>query len=206
LRHERSGERAGSGVLPPNRGGGALRTLIVRPRTRYLSLEVTGTERLVLRWIDAGDAAFLFELVNDPSWIQYIGDKGVRTLEDAQRYIQNGPLDMYKRLGFGLYLVELKETGERIGICGLIKRGALEHVDLGFAFLPRFWRNGYALESAAAVMSYGRRMLGLSQIVAVLSHDNRRSCKLLEKLGFRFQRKVRLQANGEELDLYVAAA
>jgi RimJ/RimL family protein N-acetyltransferase len=168
-------------------------------------VEVAATERLLLRWLNVGDAAFIFELVNDPSWIQYIGDKGVRTLEDAQRYIQTGPLEMYERLGFGLYLVELKETGEPIGICGLIKREALEHVDLGFAFLPRFWRNGYALESAAAVMSYGKKMLGLSRIVAVLAHDNRRSCKLLEKLGFRFERTVRLQANGEELEFYAAA-
>ena len=169
-------------------------------------MEVAGTERLLLRWLNAGDAAFVLELVNEPSWVQYIGDKGVRTLEDAQRYIENGPLEMYARRGFGLYLVELKETGEPIGICGLIKRDALEHVDLGFAFLPRFWRRGYALESAAAVMSYGRRVLGLSRIVAILSHDNRRSCKLLEKLGFRFERTIRLQTNGEELELYAAAA
>jgi RimJ/RimL family protein N-acetyltransferase len=171
-----------------------------------MPLEIDGTERLLLRRIDAGDAAFLFRLINDPSWMRYIGDKGVRTLDDAQRYIQNGPLEMYERLGFGLYLVELRETGEPIGICGLIKREALEDVDLGFAFLPRFWGKGYALESAAAVMSYGRSAFGLSRIVAVLSHDNRRSCKLLEKLGFRYERKVRLQDKGEELDLYAAAA
>jgi len=169
-------------------------------------LEVAGTERLLLRWLNAGDAAFVFDLLNDPSWIRYIGDKGVKTLEDAQLYIQNGPLKMYRRLGFGLYLVQLEETGEPIGICGLIKREALEDVDLGFAFLPKFWGNGYALESAAAVMAYGRRTFGLSRIVAVLSRDNGRSCKLLTKLGFRFERKVRLEANGEELELYAAAA
>jgi RimJ/RimL family protein N-acetyltransferase len=169
-------------------------------------LEVARTDRLLIRWLDASDAAFILRLVNERAWIQFIGDKGVSTLQDAQRYIENGPVEMYERLGFGLYLVELSKTGEAIGICGLIKRESLEDVDLGFAFLQEFWGRGYALESATAVMSYGRSVLGLSRIVAVLSHDNRRSCKLLEKLGFRYERKVRLQDKGEELDLYAAAA
>ncbi len=169
-------------------------------------MEVANTERLLLRWLDAGDSAFILELVNEPSWIRYIGDKGVKTIQDAQRYIENGPVEMYQRLGFGLYAVELKENRAPIGICGLIKREALVDVDLGFAFLPRFWGNGYAFESASAVMSYGRRALGLSRIVAILSQDNHRSAKLLEKLGFRFDSMVGLQPGGEELKLYAAAA
>lgn len=168
-------------------------------------MQVTETARLILRWLDTNDSAFILELVNEPSWIRYIGDRGVRTLPDAMRYIQNGPMDMYQRLGFGLYRVELKELGVPIGICGLIKREGLEDVDLGFAFLPTFWRKGYALESASAVMSYARTALGLARIVAVLSRDNDRSVKLLEKLGFRAEGTVRLQPDGEELALYADA-
>ncbi len=178
----------------------------LEPKSEALALHVAETERLLLRWLDASDSAFILELVNEPSWIRYIGDKDVKTLHDAERYIQNGPIAMYDRLGFGLYLVERKEIGEPIGICGLIKREALENVDLGFAFLPRFWGNGYAVESASAVMSYGRRVLGLARIVAIISHDNHRSGKLLDKLGFRFESTVRLQQNGDDLHLYASAA
>ena len=168
-------------------------------------MTVTQTERLLLRWLDVRDSAFIFELVNEPSWLRYIGDKGVKTLQDAQRYIEEGPIEMYQRLGFGLYAVELKENGAPIGICGLIKRDALVDVDLGFAFLPRFWTKGYALESASAVMSYGRSALGLSRIVAIVSQDNHRSARLLEKLGFRLESSVSLQPDGDELKLYAAA-
>ena len=168
-------------------------------------MTVTQTERLLLRWLDVRDSAFIFELVNEPSWLRYIGDRGVKTLQDAQRYIEDGPIEMYQRLGFGLYAVELKENGAPIGICGLIKRDALVDVDLGFAFLPRFWTKGYALESASAVMSYGRSALGLSRIVAIVSQDNHRSARLLEKLGFRLESSVSLQPDGDELKLYAAA-
>jgi RimJ/RimL family protein N-acetyltransferase len=167
-------------------------------------MEVAQTERLLLRWLNAGDCTFILELLNEPSWIRYIGDKGVQTIQDARRYIENGPVEMYQRLGFGLYLVELKENGAPIGICGLIKRETLVDVDLGFAFLPRFWANGYAFESASAVIAYGRRAFGLSRIVAVLSQDNHRSAKLLEKLGFRFESTVHLQPGGNPLMLYAA--
>jgi len=168
-------------------------------------LNVKETERLRVRWLNADDSAFIFVLLNQPSWIQYIGDKGIKTLQDALRYIESGPVAMYKREGFGLYLVEMRESSEPIGICGLIKREALEDVDLGFAFLPTFWRKGYAFEAAAAVMCYGREVLRLRRIVAILSQDNDRSSKLLEKLGFCHEGTVRLQPNDEELKLYASA-
>ena len=172
---------------------------------RVPRLNVAETERLRIRWLNAGDSAFILELVNEPSWIQFIGEKGVKTLQDALRYIENGPVAMYKRAGFGLCMVELKEIGEPIGICGLIKREGLKDVDLGFAFLPRFWRKGYAFESASAVMGYGRKVLGLRRIVAILSPDNHRSSKLLEKLGFCLEGTVTLQPDDEELNLYAIA-
>lgn len=169
-------------------------------------MNVVETQRLLLRCLTTGDAAFILQLLNEPSWLRYIGDKGVTTLQSAESYIDNGPVEMYARLGFGLYLVELKESGEPIGICGLIKRETLDDVDLGFSFLSRFWRKGYAFEAASAVMSYGNRVLGLSRIVAIVSQDNHPSAKLLEKLGFHVERLVRLQADGEELRLYAACA
>jgi RimJ/RimL family protein N-acetyltransferase len=168
-------------------------------------LNVAETERLLVRWLNPGDSAFILELVNEPSWIQYIGDKDVKTLQDALRYIENGPMAMYTRVGLGLYLVELREMGEPIGICGLIKREALEDVDLGFAFLPRFWRKGYAFEAATAVVRYGSTVLGLRRIVAILSQDNHRSSKLLEKLGFCSEGTIRVPPNDKELKLYAIA-
>ena len=169
-------------------------------------MTVAESERLRLRWFNGGDAAFISELLNEPSWIQYIGDKGIKTLQDALHYIENGPVAMYKRVGFGLYAVELKEGGKPIGMCGLIQREALADIDLGFAFLPAYWRKGYAFEAASTVMSYGRHALGIRRIVAILSPDNDRSRKLLEKLGFRFESTVRLPPNGEELKLYAFGA
>ena len=117
-------------------------------------MRVLETDRLILRWMSAGDAPFILELVTEPSWLRFIGDRGVRTPDDAREYIRKGPVDMYARLGFGLYLTERKEDGVPIGICGLLKRESLDDVDLGFANLPRFWGEGYAYEAALAVIAY----------------------------------------------------
>jgi RimJ/RimL family protein N-acetyltransferase len=168
-------------------------------------LKVLETERLVLRWLSTSDAAFILQLVNEPSWLQYIGDRGVKTLEDAENYIKKGPLEMYGRLGFGLNLVELKGSDEPIGICGLLKRESLDDVDIGFAFLPGFWGKGYAFESVSATILYGKSVLGLSRIVAITSQDNDPSGKLLEKLGFRLERLVRVAADDEDLKLFAIA-
>jgi RimJ/RimL family protein N-acetyltransferase len=155
-------------------------------------LYVLETVRLILRRLSAGDAAFILELVNDPGWLRFIGDRGVRTLDDARQYILSGPVDMYERLGFGLYAVELKDGGAAIGMCGLIKRDTLPDIDLGFAFLPRFVGQGYASEAAAGVLAYARRALGLSRVLAITSPDNDRSIRLLERIGFRFQGMLQL--------------
>jgi RimJ/RimL family protein N-acetyltransferase len=168
-------------------------------------VQVAQTERLLLRWLTPGDADFIRELVNEPSWIEYIGDKGVRTPEDATRYIEDGPCAMYQRYGYGLCLVASKKLHKPIGICGLIKRETLDDVDIGFAFLPRYWGQGYAFEAATAIMSYGRQVLGLSRLVAILSRNNERSRKLLEALGFAFERIVAMPAGAEEVLLYAAA-
>ena len=165
-------------------------------------MTVLETERLVLRKLSTDDAEFIVELLNQPSFLRYIGDKGVRNNADAVQYIQTGPVASYERFGFGLYLVELKETGVPIGICGLLKRDSLPDVDVGFAFLPAFWSQGYALESAAAVMTYGREVLGLRRIVAITSPDNDASIRLLEKIGLRFEGLIKLSEDQSEVRLF----
>ncbi|NRF94092.1 GNAT family N-acetyltransferase [Paenibacillus frigoriresistens] len=165
-------------------------------------MKVLETERLILRHQTIEDAAFILELLNDPSWIQYIGDRGVRTIDNARDYILKGALDMYSRLGFGFYLTELKDGGIPIGICGLVKRDFLEDVDVGFAFLPKFWGKGYAFEAASAVMCYAQSVLGLKRIVAITSEDNQASAKLLEKLGLHFESMIRYAGTDEQVSLF----
>ena len=164
-------------------------------------MNILETERLTLRQFTADDAAFILELVNEPSFIQNIGDRGVRTLSDAVRYIETGPVASYARNGFGLYLVQLKESGESIGMCGLIKRAALEDVDIGYAFLPRFWSKGYAVEAARAVKEQARG-LGLKRLAAIVDPANTGSIRVLEKLGLTFEKMVRLAADDIELKLF----
>ncbi len=163
---------------------------------------VLETERLVLRRLSTHDAEFILRLLNEPSFLRYIGDRGVRTLEDARAYIAKGPIDSYDRHGFGLFLVSQKEDGAPIGMCGLLRRDALPDVDVGFAFLPAFWGKGYAFESAAAVLSYGREVLGLVRIVAITSPDNEGSIRVLSKLGMRFEGMIRLADNEPEVRLF----
>lgn len=162
------------------------------------------TERLRLRRLTADDAGFILRLLNEPSFIQFIGDRGVRTEEGARSYILNGPAASYEKNGFGLYLVEVKESGAPAGMCGLIKRDALEDVDIGFAFVPEHWSRGYALEAASAVMSHAREVLGLRRVVAITNSDNWSSIRLLEKLGFQFERMIRLSAGEPELKLFAS--
>ena len=165
-------------------------------------MKVLETDRLILRWMSTEDAEFILGLLNEPSWLYFIGDRGVRTLEEARNYILNGPVAMYARLGFGLYGVELKESGIPIGICGLVKREFLDDVDVGFAFLPPYWRQGYAYEAASAVIAYGREVLRLKRIVAITTLDNHRSARLLEKLELRFERMVRDPDDEQDVRLF----
>ena len=159
------------------------------------------TGRLTLRPFDLGDAGFVLGLLNEPSFLLHIGDKGVRTEDDARRYIAEGPLASYARSGHGLYVVVRREGGAPIGICGLLKREWLEDVDLGFALLPPYWGHGYAFEAASAVLAQGRA-LGLRRIVAITSLQNEASIRLLDRLGFRFERIGRFTEGGEELRLF----
>lgn len=146
------------------------------------------TERLLLRPFTTADAPFILTLLNEPSFLRYIGDKKVRNLDDARQYLTDGPIASYHKNGFGLNLVELKETQTSIGMCGLLKRDELPDPDIGFAFLPDFWNKGYAFEAAAAVMNDARERLKLNRILAIVNPDNYASMKLLERLGLSFER------------------
>ncbi len=163
------------------------------------------TERLALSRLTLDDAAFVLELLNDPDFIRYIGDRGVRTAEDARRYLLDGPLASYERFGFGLWRVGLKATAEAIGICGLVKRDALSDVDIGFAFLARHRSQGFAAESAAAVRDYAFSTAGLTRLVAITLPGNTGSVRVLEGIGLKFERRLRLDDAGEELLLYSRA-
>ena len=165
---------------------------------------VLETERLTLRRLSLDDAAFILELLNDPSFLRFIGDKGVRNLEDARQYILKGPIESYQQLGFGIYLVALKTTEVPIGMCGLVKRDALEDVDIGFAFLPEFRSRGYAFESAAAVKDYGLSVLGLRRLLAITNKDNEGSIRVLEKIGMKFDRMIRLTEDSPQIRLYTS--
>lgn len=162
---------------------------------------VLETARLVLRRLTLNDAPFIQELVNDPSFLRYIGDRNVRSLQDARRYLLSGPIASYERFGFGLYLTFLKETGDAVGMCGLLKRDTLPDPDVGFALLPAYWRKGYASEAAAAVLDHGRIRLGFGRIVAITSPDNVASIALLEKLGLKFEAMIHLGDDPREVRL-----
>ena len=165
-------------------------------------MQILQTARLTLRRFTADDAEFILALLNEPSFLRFIGERGVHTVEDARRYIADGPVASYAQHGFGLYLVRLTEGGTAIGMCGLLKRDSLEDVDLGFAFLPAHWGNGYARESARAVMGLAREEFALSRIVAIVSPDNVASIAVLEALGFRYERTHRPAPDAEEIWLF----
>src|SRR5215467_998556 len=160
------------------------------------------TERLVLRKLSEDDAEFILQLLNEPSFLRYIGDKGVRSLDDARQYLLTGPIASYEENGYGLYLVELKENRVKIGINGLLKRPVLDYPDIGFAFLPSYCSRGYASESAAAVMDYAKNVLGLERVLAITIPGNHGSINVLRKIGMTYQGTIRLAADGEELNLY----
>ncbi|MCL6260187.1 GNAT family N-acetyltransferase [Aquiflexum sp. TKW24L] len=164
-------------------------------------MNVIETDRLILRELDLNDFRFILALLNSPGWLQYIGDRGVKNERQAREYLLNGPLKNYKEYGFGLYMVEEKLLGLPIGICGLLKRETLEHPDLGFAFLPEFMGKGFALKAAKGVLEHTKSKLKLETILAIVLPNNKSSIRLVEKLGFQYQRSIQLK-EGEDLNLF----
>lgn len=164
------------------------------------------TARLRLRHFHAGDAPFILRLLNEPSFLRHIGDKQVRTLDDARRYLESGPLAGYATHGHHLNCVELLATGTAIGMCGVLQRDTLPDPDLGYAFLPEYWSRGLAREAATAAVHHARTVLGLETLLAITGEDNHASIGLLEKLGFRVQEQaVRLQDGAQPVRVFVLA-
>jgi RimJ/RimL family protein N-acetyltransferase len=159
-------------------------------------MNILQTERLTLRTFTINDAPFYMALVNEPAWVRFIGNRNLTNIEDTRAAILKGPLAMQERFGFSLYVVERIADAVPLGICGLIKRDSLDDVDLGFAYLKAYRGQGYALEAASATMDYAKNTIGLKRIVAITSPDNFNSIKLLEKIGFAFER-VMMNANNE---------
>ena len=161
-------------------------------------MQIISSERLTLRLFNIDDAEFVYELLNDPSWIKNIGDRGITSLEKAKEWITNGPLLSQSQKGFSFYAVTVKDSGITIGTCGLIKRDVLDHVDIGYAFLPRYGGEGYAFEAARATMDYAHNVLNLPKLAAITAPENIKSNKLLLKLGFTFEDVVVLNLSGKD--------
>lgn len=160
------------------------------------------TERLRLRTFNLGDTKFIIDLLNSPGWLQFIGDRNIKTEEQAVTYLQNGPLKSYQQNGFGLSMVERKEDAIPVGMCGIIKRDNLENPDIGFAFLPEFNGKGYGYEIASATLAYAKNQLNLPIISAIVMAENTRSIKLLEKIGLKFIKHFTFPNSTDELLLY----
>ncbi len=169
-----------------------------------MQLNIAETKRLVICRLTSDDSEFILELLNSPGWLKFIGNKNVKTKTDAVNYIIDGPLKSYDVNGFGLYLVKLKNINTSVGICGLIKRESLEDIDIGFAMLPDYERNGYAFEAAEAVLKHARTDLGIKKIVAITDKENVNSIRLLKKTGLTFEKNILLKEDDKELMLFSA--
>jgi len=160
------------------------------------------TERLSLREFNTTDATFIIQLLNSKGWLKFIGDRHIKTLEQAENYLTNGPMKSYSVNGFGLSMVELKNTHTPIGMCGLIKRDNLPDIDIGFAFLEEFMGNGYAFEIAQATINFAKESLKKETILAITLPTNVRSINLLKKIGMKFEKNFSFEGSTEELMLF----
>ena len=165
-------------------------------------MKVLATSRLVIEKAVVSDSNFFYRLLNSPSWLQYIGDRGIKSEANARKYIEHSIINSYKKYGYGLFKLIAKEQGEPIGICGFIKRDYLESADIGFAILPEYEGNGYIQEAAQALMEYGKTTLKLHPILAITTEGNTRSRNLLSRIGMRATGKVRPKGNETEFLLF----
>ena len=163
---------------------------------------VIETERVILRKFTIDDAAFMLETLNTPTWLRFIGDRNVKTLEEAENYLLNGNIRSYQEYGFGFYVVVIKETQESIGICGIVKREGLEDVVIGFAFFQQFMGKGYGYEAGSATLNYALNDLKIKKIVAIVDPENVVSIALLKKIGLQFEKMIQLSPKGIELMLF----
>ena len=160
------------------------------------------TERLRLRWLTLDDAGLMLAIWNDPAFIRHVGDRGIRTLDEARDEMVNGAMQLYEKYGYGPYRVALKDDDTAIGICGLFRRDNLDEPDIGYGILPEYCGKGYAYEASCAVMNHARTDLGLTRLVAIISPDNEASIGLIRKLGLRFERMHRMHDEEDEVCIY----
>lgn len=170
----------------------------------YTGKVLIETERLLLRECVPEDADVVLRLLNEPSFLENIGDRGVHTPEEAAAYIINGPIASYAEHGFGMYMVLCKETGEPVGMCGLLRRAQFDHPDVGYAFFPEFWGRGFASEAASGVIEHARRTLGVSRVLGIVSPHNSASIQVLEKIGFTFQEHAVFELDGSDVLVYAS--
>jgi ribosomal-protein-alanine N-acetyltransferase len=162
------------------------------------------TQRLRLRAFTTADASFIVELLNSPGWLRYIGDRQVHTLDQARAWLCNGPMAMQAQQGFALWAVQRCSDGVTIGMCGLVRREGLDDPDIGYAFLPQHLGRGYAREAAASTLRHGFEVLGLPRILAITRPDNAASMRVLESIGMRFERRLRLPGHDADSLLFGA--
>ena len=159
------------------------------------------TERLSISEFTTADAAFILELLNTSSWLQFVGDRGVKNIDDAVKYINDKYIESYKKNGFGLYKIALKNETP-IGMCGLIKRDTLDNIDIGFALLPVYEGKGYGYEAASIILKHAKNVLRIKRIVAITTKTNINSITLLKKLDLKFEKLIRMEGDEEELMLF----
>ena len=155
-----------------------------------MSKIILATGRLILRELTLADADFILALYNTPAYLEFIGDKNIHSIEEARSHLKNDRINSYKTNGFGLWLVETKESNIPVGTCGLIKRAAFEDIDIGFAFLPKYFGKGYGFEAASATLNYAYKKLKLDKVIAYTNKDNKASIELLQKLGMKYEKDV----------------
>ena len=150
------------------------------------------TERLSLREAAEDDAAFILELLNSPGFLENIGDRGVRTQADAGAYVADRMLASYRSHGFGMWVTALRNGGALVGLAGLVKRDGLDVPDVGYAFLPSAWGQGYAQEAAGAVVRHAVEVLRVPRLAAITTLENFASMAVLRKVGFTYQGVIQL--------------
>ncbi|GGD71515.1 alanine acetyltransferase [Emticicia aquatilis] len=165
-------------------------------------MQILETERLILRQFTLDDAAFILELLNTPTWLQFIGDRNVHSIEDAEKYLLNGSMKSYAENGFGFYAVIDKESEKAIGMCGLIKRDTLPDIDIGFAFFSNLISKGFGYEIASATLDYAFNVLKIKRIVAIVNPENEKSIGLIKKIGMQFEEMIKFGEEAKELMLF----
>ena len=165
-------------------------------------MKIAETDRLSLRRFTQCDAPFIFKLLNEPGWLRFIGDRGIVTEGDARSYIETVLIASYRKYGYGLYAVDLKEGNIPVGMCGLVKRDWLDDADIGFAMCAYYEGRGYATEAARAVLDYAHDKHAIRKILAITTGDNDRSIRLLEKIGMTYEKKITSPGDGGLLELY----